>query len=383
MEQDIQELFNKIKSGTSSTEEDEIMKNWLHQLNNDKAVDLTPLEIRLAKNNIWKGIVGELKIEQPKKRKLWPLISTAAAVIIVALVVVYENKGIFSTQNEQQLTYLQQDKDPGNTKAHVLLADGSVINIDQAHNESLLSKAGIKIEKKSDGSIVYKLVVKEQESKEFRYNKIYTPKGGQFNIELADGSKVMLNAYSSLSYPTFFKDEERSVELSGEAFFKIKKLEKNGTNIPFYVKTHTQRIEVLGTEFNVSAYDDDDFTATTLIEGKVSVNVLNSSNKKILYPGEQSYLLNDNNSLKINKGTVESAIAWTDGNFLFEDSYLKDILMHISRWYDIDISLRDIPKTRYNIFISRNNKLSTVLKMLEKTGDLKFRVINNTIEIIK
>ena len=258
-----------------------------------------------------------------------------------------------------------------------------MINIDQDHNQSLLSKAGIKVEQKADGSVIYKLVASAQESKVFKYNKIYTPKGGQFNIELSDGSIVMLNAYSSLSYPTFFKDNERSVELSGEGFFKVKKITNDGIRVPFYVKTRNQTIEVLGTEFNVSAYDDDDFTATTLVEGKVSVNLLNNSAKKILYPGEQSLVLDEGKSLMVNKGNVESAIAWTDGNFLFEDSYLKEILMHISRWYDIDISLRDVPKTRYNIFISRNNKLSTVLNMLEKTGNVKFRVINNTIEIIK
>jgi transmembrane sensor len=380
-QQDLKKIFNKIKAGTASLNEEELMKQWLHQLNLDAKVDLSENEIKQIQANIWKDVAAELNIQAPKTRRLWIRYASVAAAIAIGLVVLFFYQSDFDMPISFKHAAVQQDKLPGSIKAHVTLADGTSINIDEANKQSLLNTAGIKIKKAKDGTIIYKLSAENQVTSKVKYSTIYTPKGGRFNLELPDGTLVMLNASSSFTYPTVFDENERSVELSGEAFFHVTKQQKAGRNVPFYVKTLRQRIEVLGTQFNVSSYADDDFTATTLVEGKVSVNMLNGADQRILTPGEQSVLTNNSQSIKVSKVNVESMIAWKDGQFLFEDAYLKEILLSLSRWYDVKVNLNNLPKTRYTIFISRESKLSSVLKMLDKTGDLKFKLINNTIEI--
>jgi ferric-dicitrate binding protein FerR (iron transport regulator) len=140
-------------------------------------------------------------------------------------------------------------------------------------------------------------------------------------------------------------------------------------------------VEVLGTHFNVSAYDDDLLVKTTLVSGKVNVYSIATKEGKILNPGEQSVLTAGDPFIYVKKVNVEGATAWKDGNFMFEDLYLKDIMKQLSRWYDVEVDLKNLPETRYNIFISRNETLSNVLRMLEKTGNIKFSLINNTIKI--
>lgn len=379
--QDLRKIFNKVKKGDASPKEEALMKEWLHQFHADAEVDFTGKEIKQIQNKIWQGVADELNIQSPKTRKLWIRYASAAAAVLVGLMLLFFYQSRLDIRGTLHNPTVHQDKLPGSIKAHVILADGTSINIDEANKQSLLSAAGIKIKRTKDGTVIYKLSPENQVNSSIKYSTIYTPKGGRFNLELPDGTLVMLNASSSLTYPTVFDDQERNVELSGEAFFHVTKQQKEGKRIPFYVKTLRQKIEVLGTQFNVSSYADDDFTATTLVEGKVSVHMLNGADQRILAPGEQSVLTNNSNSIKVSRVNVDSMIAWKDGQFLFEDAYLKEILLSLSRWYDVKVNLNDLPKTRYTIFISRESKLSSVLKMLDKTGDLKFKLINNTIEI--
>lgn len=379
--QDLRKIFNKVKKGKASPKEEELMKKWLHQFHADTEVDFTGKEIRQIQNKIWQGVAEELNIQSPPTRKLWIRYASTAAAVLVALMLLFFYQSRLDIRGTFNNPTVHQDKLPGSIKARVTLADGTSINIDEANKQSLLSTAGIKIKRTADGTIIYKLSPENQVASSIKYSTIYTPKGGRFNLELPDGTLVMLNASSSLTYPTVFDEQERNVELSGEAFFHVTKQQKEGKRIPFYVKTLRQKIEVLGTQFNVSSYADDDFTATTLVEGKVSVHMLSGADQRILAPGEQSVLTNNSNSIKVSRVNVDSMIAWKDGQFLFEDAYLKEILLSLSRWYDVKVNLNDLPKTRYTIFISRESKLSSVLKMLDKTGDLKFKLINNTIEI--
>ncbi|MBE9600951.1 FecR family protein [Pedobacter sp. MC2016-24] len=380
-QQDLKKIFNNIKSGTASPKEIASMKQWLHQFNLEADVDLSVKEVKQIQSQIWQNMAAELNIQSSKTHMHWIRYASAAAAVLIGLMLFLFHRPGFDSRLSLNNPTVRQDKLPGSIKAHVTLADGTSINIDEANKQSLLNTAGIKIKKAKDGTVIYKLSAEKQVSSSVKYSTIYTPKGGRFNLELPDGTLVMLNASSSFTYPTVFDEQERSVELSGEAFFHVSKQHKAGKNIPFYVKTLRQKIEVLGTQFNVSSYADDDFTATTLLEGKVRVNMLNGADLRILAPGEQSVLTNSSNSIRVSRVNVESTVAWKDGQFLFEDAYLKEILLSLSRWYDVKVNLNNLPKTRYTIFISRESKLSSVLKMLDKTGDLKFKLINNTIEI--
>jgi ferric-dicitrate binding protein FerR (iron transport regulator) len=200
---------------------------------------------------------------------------------------------------------------------------------------------------------------------------IETPRGGQYQITLIDGTKVWLNADTKLTYPSRFKGEARIVELEGEAYFDVSPLIVQGNKIPFLVKTAQQEIEVLGTQFNVSAYpDDDDDTQTTLVEG--AVRVYSGQTILLLKPGEQGI----SNAKGLNKKAVDVGqyIAWKNNEFVFEETELKEALKMLSRWYDFDINLNNIfPKTHLYGSISREKNLTEVLKIMESSG-LKFKI---------
>lgn len=277
---------------------------------------------------------------------------------------------------------LVNDVKPGGNKAVLTLADGSSVTLDAHSDTTLLKKAGIQVKVTEDGLLVYQVTDEQRATKELIYNQITTPKGGQYYVILSDGSRVRLNASSSLRYPVaFVTGKERRVELNGEAYFDIEKVMEGGVRKAFAVETSGQIVEVLGTHFNISAYEDDPSVKTTLVSGSVNVYSKANQERKLLSPGEQSVLTDGSPSIQILKTNVERAIAWKEGNFMFEDQYLKDILKQLSRWYDVEIDLKNIPETRYNIFISRSETLSAVLKMLEKTGNIKFSLVNNTVKI--
>lgn len=277
---------------------------------------------------------------------------------------------------------LSNDARPGTNKGILTLADGSSIVLDANSDTTLLKKAGLSIKVTKAGLIVYQVTGQQTGTNGVLYNQITTPKGGQYTVILSDGTKVMLNASSSLRYPLSFPSEVgRKVELKGEGFFDVEKVMENGVRKAFSVETPTQIVEVLGTHFNLSAYEDDHVVKTTLVSGKVNVYSRATKESKILNPGEQSVLTDGDSFVHVMKVNVESATAWKDGSFMFEDLYLSDILRQLSRWYDVEVDLKNLPETRYNIFISRNETLSTVLRMLEKTGNIKFSLVNNMIKI--
>lgn len=272
------------------------------------------------------------------------------------------------------------DVQPGSSKATLVLEDGSTIALSADNNDTVLNQKGIKISKTKDGMLVYEVDSKNISEESPAYNELRTPKGAQYEVLLPDGTRVWLNTSSSLRYPLKFAKNERRVSLSGEGYFEVEKVTVDGKRLPFFVETSRQVVQVLGTEFNISAYEDDQLVKTTLMSGIVSVSGKTGNNSKTLSPGEQS-ILNADHELSVLKVNPEIARAWKNGNFLFEDVHLKDILKQFARWYNVEVDYTDIPNTRYNILVSRNETLLKVLQMLEKTGNLKFQIVNNTIKL--
>ncbi|TKC03928.1 FecR family protein [Pedobacter frigoris] len=270
------------------------------------------------------------------------------------------------------------DAQPGTNKAVLTLADGTSVALGGANDHTVLNDAGIKIKRTKDGTLVYEAGAVANDG-ETKYNQLTTPKGAQYEIILPDGTRAWLNASSSLRYPLAFNGEERRIQLRGEGYFEVEKVVRNGNHIPFFVETPTQIVQVLGTEFNISAYEDDELVRTTLISGKVNVQERSGKSNKVLSPGEQS-ILSRNNNLQVVKTNAENARAWKNGNFVYEDMYLKDILKQLSRWYDVDVDYTQVPQTRYNMMISRKETLQSVLNMLRKTGNIKFQLVNNVIK---
>ena len=268
---------------------------------------------------------------------------------------------------------------PGGNKAILTLSDGSEISLTDAENGALTKQSGIKITKTADGQLVYDASASRSSSE--ASNTITTPRGGQYQVNLPDGTKVWLNAASSLKFPLTFTDQKnRTVELNGEAYFEVAK----NKHQPFKVITavrpdqegREQIIEVLGTHFNVNAYPDEESIVTTLLEGSIRLN-----NKLTLKPNQQSIFAYDH--FYVVPADTEEAVAWKNGYFMFANEDLRSIMRKISRWYNLEIVYQG--KTTDNTFIgtvSRFKEVSEVLNILELTRTVHFKIEGRKITVM-
>lgn len=275
------------------------------------------------------------------------------------------------------------DISPGGNRAVLILPSGEQLDLDEENESVILSGSTITY---GDGTPVLQgidFLSSEGGSAEERYASLVTPKGGQYQITLPDGSKVWLNAASSLRYPINFDDGTRVVELEGEAYFEVTHTESNsGEATPFRVMTEGQLIEVLGTSFNVSAYAEDRQTVTSLLEGKVRVRDEITGSRFELEPGEQSRLGADGSFIK-QQADVAQSVAWKEGFFQFKRADIQTVMRQIGRWYDVDVRYEGIPE---DISITgkayRNVNASQALEILQHL-DIPFRIEKNEIVITK
>lgn len=359
-----EELADKWVQGTITKEEKVYFESWYNSFED--------LEIQVRNSQYGSG--KELKSQMfhkirirlegadllpvklnPSKVTWYRLVAAVLFFVFFAGILYYSNS---KDQTLNTITY--QDVDPGGNKAFLTLADGKRIALTDATNGKLTEEQGVSITKTNDGELVYEVVngSGSKSAKVLSYNAISTPNGGQYHITLPDGTHVWLNAASALKYPNRFIGTERKVELNGEAYFEVA---KNG--MPFIVKTTGQEVKVLGTHFNINSYKDEGRTATTLLEGSVQVSA-NGLSKVILKPNQESLLIG--NTLNVMAVDGESAIAWKNGLFVFEDANLQTVMRQIGRWYDLEVEYRgQIPQSTFNGKISRKLKLSKVLDVLK------------------
>ena len=264
--------------------------------------------------------------------------------------------------NEQRF---KNDISPGGDKAILTLADGSSIVLDEAQNGTLAQQGSSRVIK-LDGKLLYDLA--DKNSNEVVYNTISTPSGGQYQLELPDGSLVWLNSTSSIRFPTAFIGKERRIEIAGEAYFEVAK----NRDMPFIVSVNGAEVQVLGTHFNVNAYGDEENIKTTLLEG--SVRFVYGVNTNILRPGQQSQL-STNGVVNVESNVdVEKVVAWKNGMFDFENAGIETVMRQLSRWYDVEIEYRGKSDDLFIAEMRRNIKLSDALKALELTGKVKFDI---------
>ena len=261
--------------------------------------------------------------------------------------------------------FFKDDVSPGRDKATLTLADGSTIVLDDAKNGTLAQQGNSKVIK-FGGKISYDPTNKN--SKEIVYNTISTPKGGQYQLELPDGSLVWLNATSSIRFPTSLVEKERRVEITGEAYFEVAKNRDN----PFIVTVNNSEVQVLGTHFNINAYNDEDDVRTTLLEG--SVRFVDGANTTILKPGQQSQLTKNGNVKVVSDVDVDKVVAWKNGLFDFDNAGIETVMRQLSRWYNVDIEYNGKTDDLFIAEMRRNIKLSDALKALELTGKVRFEI---------
>lgn len=268
---------------------------------------------------------------------------------------------------------VKQDIAPGGNKAVLTLADGSKIVLTDVKKGMLTRQGKARLSKVTDDQLVYVAPATDAASV-ITYNTVNTPKGGQFHVVLSDGSKVWLNAASSITFPTSFTKKERRVRITGEVYFEVAK----NKDLPFRVEAGKQTVEVLGTHFNINAYNDESTIKTTLIEGSVKVSA--GGKTVVLKPDQQSDVPNEG-STDIGVGTAdtEGVLAWINGDFVYDKADIPFIMRQAARWYNVDIKYEgNIPKRRFTGSISRSVNLSELLKILKYTG-VNFTIADQTI----
>ncbi|MES2431452.1 MAG: FecR domain-containing protein [Bacteroidota bacterium] len=315
-----------------------------------------------------------LLLEKNKRAKVvkmrWIRIAAAACVVGIIGIAVYfsSNKKTAPEQFAQDKkveTKFKNDVLPGGDKAMLTLADGSSIILNNAQNGKLAQQGNAQLIK-VNGKIVYN--VSKGTAKEMLYNTITTPKGGQYQVELPDGSQVWLNAVSSIRFPAEFSGNKRSVEITGEAYFEVAKNKEK----PFVVKVDGSEVEVLGTHFNVNAYPEESIVKTTLLEG--SIRFLSKGNVNTLKPGQQSQLSQDGKVNVFDDVNTEDVMAWKNGVFYFQGEDIHVVLRQLCRWYDVEVVYEKPVNDRFFAEMPRNTKLSDILKALELTGKVHFQI---------
>ncbi len=337
-----------------------------------------PLIDEVAGKETWEKI--RKQIDQDSFQKLRPPLFSmrrwvAAAAIFIALLASAGYFLIFNKTSDKiagrvdtSSRISKNDVAPGGNKAILTLGDGSTIVLDSAQNGVLTQQGNSKVIKLDNGQLAYKLTKSNEELK-IEYNSVTTPQGGQYQLVLSDGSKVWLNASSSIRFPSVFKGHERDVEITGEVYFEV----AHNTEKPFHVKANGMDVQVLGTHFNINAYEDENIIKTTLLEGSVKVN--KGSLSTLIVPGEQARIVKTLNKIMVRDGiNMDEVVAWKNGYFDFEGSDFENIAKQLSRWYDVDVIYKRTIDELFYAKISRNTKLSVVLKALELTGKVHFEI---------
>lgn len=365
---DAKDLLIRYRAGACTEEEEAIVESWYLRYDAELPFDLSDEELMADLWDIQKRIAAKRKSIFTK-----PLVLAAAASLLVFCMF-----GLYlfrQTVRPVQTTVAASgtDVEPGKDQAVLILGNGRRIKLDNARHELLAREGDTRINS-SGGTIVYDAsVVAGAENQEISYNTIVTPRAGQFQVILPDRSHVWLNAASSIRFPAVFGKGRREVEISGEAYFEVAKDKSR----PFVVRSGMQRIEVLGTHFNIMAYLDEKSIKTTLLEGSVRVSAGRESH--LLTPGQQSSL---KEKFSVTEVDTEEAVAWKNGLMLFANEDLKTVMRRISRWYDVDIAYQgEIPERIFTGGISRSSRLSELLKILE-LNDIHFVVRDKKITVM-
>lgn len=378
-------LIEKYLNGTITKDEKIILNEWYHSFN-DSEVEVSANENEAVqqlasriKGRVFESI-HEDKVVAIRPRRTWKM-SAAAAILVLFVVGVYLMFSSRSTKHElvkaipapTEVRY-KNDIEPGGNKAVLRLADGSTIVLDSASNGIISRQGNIKVQKLDNGLLAYTVNGRQvTENDEVSFNTISTPRGGQYQVTLSDGTKVWLNAASSIRFPIVFTGSERKVKITGEAYFEVAK----NKNKPFKVEANSSEIEVLGTHFNVNAYDDEASIKTTLLEGRVKISVPGSGQSqasKILRPGQQAGINKQGKIDVTDNADTEEVMAWKNGYFQFKSDDLKTILRQISRWYDVDIEYRGNVNLHFTGQLTMNENVSKVFEKLELTGEVHFEI---------
>ena len=376
----VSEFLDKFSRNQHSDSEHQQFVDWMRTLSADEISTLLDRYAEMNKDNESvaplflinkiENRLNQLEVEEVKTVSLWPKIlkiAVACILLISASLFIYKHT-IFT--NDQFIA--ENVIKAGGNRAILKLADGSEIVLDTAK----LGMLATEVVKTDVGQVSFKGTDEETVDPN-AYHFISIPRGGQYSIVLPDGTKVWINASSSLKFPASFAVNERLVELTGEAYFEVSKDKSK----PFKVKTPTQLLEVLGTHFNVNAYTDEPSVATTLMEGSVKLSALSNGKTQLLKPGQQAKLTSDFN---ISTVDTDIAIDWKNGNFKFAEESIATIMRKVSRWYDVDVVYQgEITDEGFVGSVPRSKNIEEVLNALKLTGLINYKISGKQVTITK
>lgn len=389
----LQELFQALSNGTLSQEDKEelylLMANPLHKN-----------EVREFLNEKWKtanhaGTSFEAEDWEVMLRNIMNANQPAAAVRTIggrrwlryaAAILIMLGTGVATfnflktdrpaqvvVENKSAAKHFRNDiAPPLSVNAFITLADGRKINLDSAGNGILAREGDANVIKRGEGQIAY-----VGNGNEPQFHTLTNPKGSKVvHLTLEDGTQVWLNTESSITYPTFFKGSERQVEISGEAYFEVTK----NAAMPFLVKKQNDdaKVRVLGTHFNINAYNDEENITVTLMVGSVAVS--KGNHERVLQPGQLAHLFSTRIEVK-KDADMEQIMAWKNGYFNFKGANIKTMMRQIEKWYDLQVVYRDEVKETFYIKMSRNTNISNVFKILEATGGVHFNIENKKVTV--
>ncbi|MEL1241204.1 FecR family protein [Flavobacterium flavipallidum] len=362
-------LIVKKINNTLTQEEEVVFSQWYHQSDDNKVyfekvknnyyANLNPDNIDL--DTAWYAIKSNIK---PQRRIKYYYAVAASVVILFGLGYFFSTNDSLN-QNVNQNTIVESTSK--SNEVILTLADGSKVVLNNQNNGVVANQENVTITKDKDGQIIYN-DSKQVHNGKPSFNTLNIPNGQTFQVTLPDGTNVWLNAGSSLKYPTYFEGNNRTVVLTGEAYFEV----AHNLKMPFKVFSNGQEVEVLGTHFNIRAYANEPFLKTTLLEGRIKIS--EGNNKAIVKPGEQIVVSLGKHHMYSKQVNVESAIAWKNRLFYFENARYDEIMREIERWYDVEVIYKNkMSNERFEGAIQKDLPLNQVLKMLE-SEDVHFKI---------
>lgn len=360
------DILERYIKGECTAEEKALVESWYNQHDNPANNALTEKELLEELYAVDKAL--GVPVRKPAYRRM---MTAAAAVLVVGIAGwwVYRVVSNKPTATVTAKVVKEEVIVPGGNKAILTLANGDKISLTDAGNGKIASESGISIAKTADGQMVYRITnAGTSTANSNSYNTIETPVGGQYQVQLPDGTQVWLNARSALRFPVHFDNNERRVEIEGEVYFEV----AHDKTKPFRVVSEGQVVEVLGTHFNVNAYENEGVIKTTLLEG--SVKVASNGQHAMLKPGEQSHVAGSNISTHHNVN-IDDVVAWKNNKIQFTDLDIKSVMRMLERWYNIEAVYTGEPiHTTFGGSVSRAKNIDVMLKLLETTGDVHFKI---------
>lgn len=373
----IAKLIANMMSGGASDEDRRRLDEWLQE-SPRHAEELERIRQEALKgrpehpelNGMWK----EFEKRIPSEHLRWMRIFRYAALFLLPLCVA---AWLYSREEQavpENVVSVTEKITPGRVKAQLILADGKALDITKGTEMDIREEEGVRIS--TSGSVLqYEKAADTMPEAVVRYNTLIVPPGGEFSLQLSDGTNVWLNAGSKLRYPVVFTGNLRKVEMEGEVYYDV----KHDVDKPFVVRVNGLDVRVLGTSFNISNYNDQ--VVTTLVSGRVGLSI-GQNNVKLL-PGEQAILEAGCTNFQIRKVNAGNYALWKEGVFWFEDADLKTILDNLARWYDVDVLYMnpEVKEFRFSVEMKRYEDIDTVLRKIGYTRKVKFGIKGRTITV--